>query len=93
MFKEGSIGDPGNIAFDPEYPAVKLTQITWGLIFLYMEKSCREEIKRQTSGIVAKVDRYENVSDLNGITNPTIFVKYTQSGDNNEIEPFQMGKF
>ena len=29
---------------------------------------------------------------MNGITNPTIFVKYTQSGDNNEIEPFQDGE-
>ena len=94
MFKEGSMVIPGNIAFDPEYPAVKLNADHLGInISVYGKNLVGKRLRGQTSGIVAKVDRYENVSDLNGITNPTIFVKYTQSGDNNEIEPFQDGKF
>ena len=84
---------PGNIAFDPEYPAVKLNADHLGIdISVYGKNLVGKRLRGQTSGIVAKVDRYENVSDLNGITNPTIFVKYTQSGDNNEIEPFQDGE-
>ena len=93
MFKEGSMVIPGNIAFNPEYPAVKLNADHLGIdISVYGKNLVGKRLIGQTSGIVAKVDRYENVSDLNGITNPTIFVKYTQSGDNNEIEPFQDGE-
>ena len=93
MFKEGSMVIPGNIAFDPEYPAVKLNADHLGInISVYGKNLVGKRLRGQTSGIVAKVDRYENVSDLNGITNPTIFVKYTQSGNNNEIEPFQDGE-
>ena len=92
-FKEGSMVIPGNIAFDPEYPAVKLNADHLGIsISVYGKNLVGKRLRGQTSGIVAKVDRYENVSDLNGITNPTIFVKYIQAGDNNEVEPFQDGE-
>ena len=93
MFKEGSMVIPGNIAFDPEYPAVKLNADHLGIdISVYGKNLVGKRLRGQTSGIIAKVDRYENVSDLNGITNPTVFVKYIQSGDNNEVEPFQDGE-
>ena len=93
MFKEGSMVIPGNIALDPEYPAVKLNADHLGIdISVYGKNLVGKRLRGQTTGIVAKVDRYENVSDLNGITNPTIFVKYLQSGNNNDIEPFQDGE-
>lgn len=93
MFKEGSMVIPGNVAYDSEYPAVKLNADHLGIdISVYGKNLVGKRLKGQTSGIVAKVDRYENVSDLTGITNPTIFVKYIESGDNNQVEPFQDGE-
>jgi hypothetical protein len=93
MFKEGSMVIPGNVAYDSEYPAVKLNADHLGIdISVYGKNLVGKRLKGQTSGIVAKVDRYENVADLTGITNPTIFVKYIESGDNNQVEPFQDGE-
>tara|TARA_R100000479_G_scaffold51668_1_gene24577 strand:+ start:13144 stop:20211 length:7068 start_codon:yes stop_codon:yes gene_type:complete len=91
MFKEGSMVIPGNIAYDSEYPAVKLNGDHLGInISVYGKELVGKRLKGQTSGIVAKVDRYENVSG--DITSPTIFVKYLESGDNNEVQPFQDGE-
>ncbi len=93
IFKEGSMVIPGNITFDSEYPAVKLNADHLGIdISVYGNFLVGKRLRGQTSGIIAKVDRYENISDQNGLTNPTIFVKYTQSGSSNTIEPFQDGE-
>ena len=93
MFKEGSMVIPGNVIYDSEYPAVKLNGDHLGIdISVYGKNLVGKRLKGQTSGIVAKVDKFENVSELTGITNPSIFVKYVESGDNNQIEPFQDGE-
>jgi len=93
MFKEGSMVIPGNVIYDSEYPAVKLNGDHLGIdISVYGKNLVGKRLKGQTSGVVAKVDRYENVSELTGITNPSIFVKYVESGDNNQVEPFQDGE-
>ena len=89
MLKEGSMVIPGNIAFDDEYPAVKLNEDHLGVgISAYGKNLVGKRLRGQTSGIIARVDRYEDVSDINGITHPTIFVKYVESGSNNQVEPF-----
>ena len=93
MFKEGSMVIPGNIAYDDEYPAVKLNEDHLGInISAYGRNLVGRRLRGQTSGVIAKVDRYEDVSDNDGITNPTIFVKYIESGSNNKVEPFLDGE-
>ena len=93
MFKEGSMVIPGNITYDSQYSAVKLNADHLGIdISVYANNLVGLRVKGQNSGIVAKVDKFENTSESGGITNPTLFVKYIQSGDNNEIKPFEDGE-
>ena len=93
MFKEGSMVIPGNVTYDSQYSAVKLNPDHLGIdISVYANNLVGLKVRGQSSGIVAKVDKFENVSEEGGITNPTLFVKYVQSGDDNEIKPFEDGE-
>ena len=93
IFKEGSMVIPGNVNYDNQYYSVKLNADHLGIdVSAYVTKLVGKRLRGQTSGIVATVDKYLNISQSEGITNLTLFVKYLQSGDNNQIAQFTDGE-
>ena len=93
IFKEGSMVIPGNINYDGQYSAVKLNPDHLGIdISVYGSYLVGKRLRGQTSGIVAIVNKYENVAESKGITDPTVFVKYIRSGTDNEVVPFTDGE-
>lgn len=93
IFKEGSMVIPGNINYDPAYYSVKLNPDHLGIdLSVYVDKLVGKRLTGQTSGIVAIIDKYLEKSVSEGITDLTLFVKYLQSGDNNEIAQFSDGE-
>ena len=86
MFKEGSMVIPGNTTYDFEYFSIKLVSDHLGVpVSLYAEELKGKILKGQESGIRLKVDNYALPADSTEITDLTIFVKYLDSGDNNEV--------
>jgi hypothetical protein len=93
IFKEGSMVIPGNVNYDNQYYSVRLNADHLGIdVSVYVDKLVGKRLRGQISGIVAIVDSYSNISESEGITDLTLFVKYLQSGDNNEIEQFTDGE-
>jgi hypothetical protein len=93
IFKEGSMVIPGNINYDPAYYSVRLNADHLGIdLSVYVDKLVGKRLTGQTSGIVAIVDKYLEKSVSEGITDLTLFVKYLQSGDDNEIAQFSDGE-
>ena len=93
MFKEGSMVIPGNISYDSEYYSVKLNQEHLGIdVAVYADKLVGKRVRGVSSDIVAVVDKYLTVSDVDGITDLTLFVKYLSSGSDNEVSYFQDGE-
>ncbi len=93
IFKEGSMVIPGNINYDPSYYSVRLNADHLGIdLSVYIDKLVGKRLTGQTSGIVAIVDKYLEKSVSKGITDLTVFVKYLQSGDDNEIAQFSDGE-
>ncbi len=95
IFKEGSMVIPGNLNYDPAYYSVKLNPDHLGIDlsivqsrYQYLDKLVGKRLTGQSSGIVAVVDKYLLKSESQGITDLTLFVKYLQSGDDNEISQF-----
>lgn len=90
IFKEGSLVIPGNIAFDPQFNAVKLVSQQYGVdITSYLENFVGKKITGQISGISATIQKIQTPNDSLGVTYPTIYVKYLDSDSNFEINPFQ----
>lgn len=92
VFKEGSVVIPGNIAYDGNFNSVKLNPTNFGVdISLYINNFIGKKISGQISGTTAIIqfialpDR-ENVEDL------TIYVKYLDSDNNFQFNPFQDGE-
>jgi hypothetical protein len=84
---------PGNLNYDPAYYSVRLNADYLGIdLSVYVDKLVGKRLTGQTSGIVAVVDKYLEKSISEGITDLTLFVKYLQSGDNNEISQFTDGE-
>jgi len=93
VFKEGSMVIPGNVNYDPEYYSVRLSEDHLGIdISVYASNLVGKRVRGQTSGVVAVVDKYSNVSEVDGITDPTIFVKYLNSGTSTTAEYFDDGE-
>ena len=93
MFKEGSMVIPGNVNYDSEYYSVKINQEHLGInVSVYASSLVGKRVRGETSGIVAVVDSYSAVSEADGIDAPTLFVKYLNSGSNNEVEYFTDGE-
>ena len=93
IFKEGSMVIPGNISYDAEYYSVRINQDHLGIdVNVYADKLVGKRLRGETSGIVAVVDKYLSVSESDGITDLTLFVKYLKSGDNNEVSYFTDGE-
>jgi len=93
VFKEGSMVIPGNISYDAEYYSVRINQEHLGIdVGAYANSLVGKRLRGETSDIVAVVDKYLAVSEADGITDLTLFVKYLSSGTNNEIAYFTDGE-
>ena len=93
IFKEGSMVIPGSVTFDSQYSAVKLNATNLGVdISLYIKNFIGKTITGQLSGVTASVKEvvFTNESDL--VDNITIYVKYTQAGNDSETTVFQDGE-
>ncbi len=92
IFKEGSVVIPGNIVYDGNFYAVKLNPLNFGVdISLYIDKFIGKKITGQSSGISASVQYVElpNGSDIEYVT---LYVKYINSDNNNQFNPFTDGE-
>ena len=86
MFKEGSMVIPGNSSYDYEYYSIKLQSDHLGVpVSLYVDNLKGKTLKGQDTGIRIKVDNYALPEDSSEITDLTLFVKYIDSGDTNEV--------
>ena len=93
IFKEGSMVIPGNIAYDSEYYSVRINQEHLGIdVEAYASSLVGKRLRGETSDIVAVVDKYLPVSDVDGITDLTLFVKYLSSGTDNDVAYFTDGE-
>ena len=93
IFKEGSMVIPGNISYDAEYYSVRINQEHLGIdVGVYASNLVGKRLRGETSDIVAVVDKYLPVSEVDGITDLTLFVKYLSSGTDNEISYFLDGE-
>ena len=93
VFKEGSMVIPGNVSYDPEYYSVRINQDHLGIdVEVYASSLVGKRLRGESSDIVAIVDKYLPVSDVDGITDLTLFVKYLKSGTNNDVEYFEDGE-
>ena len=92
MFKEGSMVIPGNIAYDGNFNSVKLNSSNFGTdISLYIDKFIGKKITGQISGTTAIIQFVSLPNNLN-LTDLTIYVKYLDSDNNFEFNPFQDGE-
>ena len=93
IFKEGSMVIPGNIGYDSEYYSVRVNQEHLGIdIGVYATQLVGKRLRGESSGIVAVVDSYLPVSDVDEITDLTLFVKYLSSGTDNDVTYFTDGE-
>ena len=93
IFKEGSMVLPGAVTFDNDFSAVKLNSISLGTdISLYINNFIGKTITGQNSGVKATVKKvvFPNESDL--VEYITIYVKYSQAGDDSETTVFEDGE-
>ena len=84
FFKHGAMVIPGQISTDLNYFAVKLTSFT-GTLSLYNN----ETLTGSSSGVVADVVGF---AATDGTDPDTLFVKYRNSGTNNDSEKFTDGE-
>ena len=80
FFKEGSMVIPGAISYNPQYTAVLVKPQQAGIdVSLYLEELVGNTIIGEVSGVKGKVIDYL-VPPAEGVTTPTIFVAYSDSG-------------
>ena len=92
FFKEGSQVIPGQVAFDPAYQAVELSDTFFGIqVSEYVDKLVGKVIVGAESGVEAKVVNYLTPSQSERGTN-TLYVKYTKSADDFAGEKFLDGE-
>jgi hypothetical protein len=93
LFKEGSMVIPGNINYDPEYYAVKINPQHLGIdVSFYINSLVGKKIRGQQSNITAVVDNYLLPSENDEIDDVTLYVKYLNSGNDNQFLPFTDGE-
>ena len=77
---------PGNTTYDYEYYSLKLNSDHLGVpVSLYVENLIGKILRGQDSGNKVRVDNFALPEDSEDITDLTLFVKYLESGDNNEV--------
>jgi hypothetical protein len=92
IFKEGSVVIPGNIAYDGNFNSVKLNPTNFGVdISLYIDKFIGKKISGQISGTTAIIQFIALPDGLN-VDDLTIYVKYLDSDNNFEFNPFEDGE-
>jgi hypothetical protein len=92
IFKEGSVVIPGNIAYDGNFNSVKLNTNNFGVdISLYIDKFIGKKISGQISGTTAIIQFIALPDGLN-VDDLTIYVKYLDSDNNFEFNPFEDGE-
>ena len=90
FFKEGSVVIPGSITYNPNYTSVVLNSEQSGVeISLYLEQLVGTEIIGEITGISAKVIDFR-LPPNDGVSNPTIFVQYLNSGTDDETQVFNV---
>jgi len=93
IFKEGSMVIPGNINYDGEYTCIKINTDHLGIdIINYADQLVGKRLRGQTSGVVASVDKYLDISPAEGVTEFTLFVRYHQAGTSEEVSTFSDGE-
>jgi len=86
LFKKGAMVIPGEIGYDLNYYAVKLTSYSGTSTLANLQDVT---FTGTTSGVTAKVT---NSSITDGTDPDTLFVKYTNSGTSNSSTTFQPGE-
>ena len=85
MFKDGSMVIPGNIAYDQEYYSMIIEPEHLGIpVSLYLDELKGLTLTSQTTGVSVVIDDYLYPEDSDQIEQLTIFVKYLNSGPDNE---------
>jgi len=93
IFKEGSMVIPGGVTFDANYNSVKLNSDHFGIgVRNYADKLVGKRLRGQTSGVVAIVDKWADISEVDDITNLTLFVKYLDANNAGEVVTFSDGE-
>ncbi|MGA1048834.1 MAG: DUF4815 domain-containing protein, partial [Minisyncoccia bacterium] len=83
IFKEGSVVIPGNFYYDDQYYSVQLKPDNLGVdVSVYVSELIGKVLRGLESNVTAVGDSYKLVSDVEGIENLTLFVKYLETGDN-----------
>jgi hypothetical protein len=92
IFKEGSVVIPGNIAYDGNFNSVKLNPTNFGVdISLYIDRFIGKKITGQISGTTAII-QFITLPDGGNVEDLTIYVKYLDSDNNFQFNPFQDGE-
>jgi hypothetical protein len=93
IFKEGSVVIPGNTTYDPNFFAVKLNSTSFGVnISAYIDQYVGKLIEGQISGVTASVQKVEIPNSSNGLDYVTLYVKYIDSDNDFNFNPFQDGE-
>ena len=93
IFKEGSMVIPGGVTFDANYNSVRLNYDHLGIdVNIYANNLVGKKLRGQTSGVVAVVDKWLDVSESEGITDLTLFVRYLNADNDGEVVPFTDGE-
>lgn len=92
IFKEGSMVIPGNIAYDGNFNSVKLNSSNFGVdVSLYIKNFIGKKVTGQISGTTAIIQFVTFPDDIN-VDDLTIYVKYIDSDNNFEFNPFENGE-
>ena len=85
LFEQGAMVIPGEIGFDLDYSAVKLTSKTAATVASYIGST----LTGNTSGVVATC---VNAVATDGTDPDTLYVKYLKTGTNNTSSEFTAGE-
>ena len=92
FFKEGSQVIPGQIAYDPLYYAVELTDTFFGTsVSEYVDQLVGKTIRGENSGVEARVVNYITSTQSDRGQN-TLYVKYSKSGSDFTTSVFEDGE-
>jgi hypothetical protein len=92
IFKEGSVVIPGNIAYDGNFNSVKLNPTNFGVdISIYINNFIGKKITGQISGTTAII-QFVTLPDGENVEDLTIYVKYLDSDNNFQFNPFEDGE-
>ena len=92
IFKEGSMVIPGGVTYDRFFEAVKINPTHFGLdLNIYLNNFIGKKISGATSGVTATIQKVV-FPPTDGIEYPTIYVKYLNSDNSFQFNPFSDGE-